>query len=93
MSIPGSWYIAARVLAHTEVKRRVQCYAGRKADERPVRLELGAVSTLSKRYLCEYRHLLRAHGELQAAWREGLKTFVGWPSALELVHRLDELYR
>ena len=56
-------------------------------------LAVALIVRLIERYLAEYRHLVREHGELQGALREILEAFVGWPSALQLIYRLDELYR
>ena len=47
---------------------------------------------LIERYLAEYRHLLRGDNNLQSALREILETFVGWPAALQLIYRLDDVF-
>jgi hypothetical protein len=56
-------------------------------------LAAGLIVRLMERYLAEYRHLFTADRELRSALREILETFVGWPAALQLIYRLDDLSR
>jgi hypothetical protein len=67
--------------------------AGRNHRYESDQLAVGLMVRLIERYLAEYRHLLRGDADLQAALREILETFIGWPAALQLIYRLDDLYR
>ena len=48
-----------------------------------------------ERYLAEYRHLFRTNPECGAALMKILDIFVqvGWPQALDLTYRFDDIYR
>ena len=54
-----------------------------------------AVVRMVKRYLSEYRTMLREHRECHAALMQILDVFVrvGWPQAHQLTYRLGEIYR
>ena len=67
--------------------------AGRNHRYESDRLAVDLIVRLIERYLAVYRHLFRGDADLQAALREILETFVGWPSALQLIYRLDDLSR
>jgi len=67
--------------------------AGRNHGYESDRLAVDLIVRLIERYLAECRHLFRGDADLQAALREILETFVGWPSALQLIYRLDDLSR
>jgi hypothetical protein len=67
--------------------------AGRAHRYESDQLAAGLMVRLIERYLAEYRHLLRGAKDLQSALREILETFVGWPAALQLIYRLDDVFR
>jgi hypothetical protein len=58
-------------------------------------LAVGLVVKIVRRYLADYRHLYREDPECRDALTEVLSTFVraGWPAAMELTFRLEEIYR
>jgi hypothetical protein len=66
--------------------------AGRSYRYESDQLAAGLMVRLIERYLAEYRHLLRGDNNLQSALREILETFVGWPAALQLIYRLDDVF-
>jgi len=58
-------------------------------------LAVGLVVGLVRRYLADHRAMLREDSECRDALMGILNTFVlaGWPAALELTFRLEEIYR
>lgn len=53
------------------------------------------IVSLINRFLAEYRHVLREREECRRALIEVLNIFVevGWPSAMQLAYRVEEMYR
>jgi hypothetical protein len=58
-------------------------------------LAAGLVVNIVRRYLADYRYLFREEPECRDALTEILNTFVraGWPEAMGLTFRLEEIYR
>jgi hypothetical protein len=58
-------------------------------------LGLDLFVNIVRRYLADYRHLLQAESTYRDAIVEILDVFVraGWPAAMELTFRLDDIFR
>jgi len=58
-------------------------------------LAVDVIVGIVKRFLASYQHLLRERQDCRHALIEILDTFVaaGWPAALEITYRLEEIYR
>ena len=56
---------------------------------------INLVVRIVERYLADYRHLFQAEAHLRAALSEILSLFIeaGWPQALRLASRLEEIFR
>lgn len=69
--------------------------AGRSGGYQYEPLAVDAIVNIVKRLLAEYRHLLTEDEECRRALVETLDTFVeaGWPSALQLAFRIEEIFR
>ncbi len=69
--------------------------AGHAAGYSQEGLAIDLVVRIVERYLADYRHLFQASAELRAALSEILNLFIaaGWPQALRLASRLEDIFR
>lgn len=69
--------------------------AGHAAGYSQESLAIGLVVRIVERYLADYRHLFQANANLRAALSEILNLFIqaGWPQALRLASRLEDIFR